>query len=226
MSAAQGSPALAVALETSTRRPSIAARFRGEVHERVLDAGRAHAADLLPALERLLADLGASPRELGAVLCGTGPGSYTGLRVGAATALGLARASGAERCGVPSFEALAYAALGPAREGLVLLDARAGELYLARYRKTPSGLETREAPRVAQRAELAELDTRDLRVLADDAALAAAGWSDAPPRDLVRDAHPSAAVVLALGLERLARGSVVGVEPLYLRPFAVRSQRR
>lgn len=226
MSAAQGSPGLAVALETSTRRPSIAARFRGEVHERGLDSGRAHAADLLPALERLLADLGASPRELGAVLCGTGPGSYTGLRVGAATALGLARASGAALCGVPSFEALAFAALEPGQEGLVLFDARAGELYLARYLRTSSGLEVRDAPRVTTRAELAGVDTRELRVLADDAALAAAGWSDVPPRDRIRDAHPSAAVVLALGVERLARGAVVGVEPLYLRPFAVRSQRR
>jgi tRNA threonylcarbamoyladenosine biosynthesis protein TsaB len=226
VSTAQGSPALAVALETSTRRPSIAVRVRGEVHERVLDAGRAHAADLLPALERLLADLGASPRELGAVLCGTGPGSYTGLRVGAATALGLARASGALLCGVPSFEALASGALRSGQEGLVLLDARAGELYRARYRRTPTGIEVLEAPCVTTRAELALLDTSGLHVLADDAALAAAGWSDAPPREPVRDAHPSAAIVLTLGLERLASGAIAGVEPLYLRPFAMRSQRR
>ena len=59
-----------------------------EVVAEVLGGERPHACDLLPALEQLLARLGAAPADLATILVGTGPGSYTGLRVGVATALG------------------------------------------------------------------------------------------------------------------------------------------
>jgi phosphoglucosamine mutase len=71
---------LAVALETSTRAPSLAVRLGEVTLEAELASARAHASDLLPTLERLLGELGASPRDIAAVVVGTGPGSYTGLR--------------------------------------------------------------------------------------------------------------------------------------------------
>ena len=71
-----------VALETSSRPPSIAVQSGGTTLAFSLEAGRRHASDLLGALESLLSELGQSPASIQAVIVGTGPGSYTGLRVG------------------------------------------------------------------------------------------------------------------------------------------------
>ena len=82
------------------------------------------------------------------VVIGTGPGSYTGVRVGASLALGLARGWGAEVVGVPTLEAIAAGA----EDGLVAvtLDARRGSVYSAAYRvaggqvlETVAGIEKR-----------------------------------------------------------------------------------
>ena len=67
------------------------------------------------AVAGLLDELGVAPDAVARVLVGTGPGSYTGLRVGVATALGLARGTGAHLFGLPSLEARAWGALAPSR---------------------------------------------------------------------------------------------------------------
>lgn len=226
MSGAAADLGLVLALETSTRTPSLALALGDRRLAHTLDGSRAHAADLLPALERLLNQIGASPRQLALVVVGTGPGSYTGLRVGAATALGLARASGARLCGVPSFEAAACEHLAPGEDGLVLQDARAGELYMARYRRTEQHVEVLAAPMVTTARELAAQTRGATVVLADEAALGAAQLVGPERPHCVRSAPPSATALLALGLARAARGEFGTVEPLYLRPFAMRSQRR
>ena len=226
MSGAAADRGLVLALETSTRTPALAVARGPRTLVQTLAAARAHAADLLPALERMLGELGASPRELALIVVGTGPGSYTGLRVGAAIALGLARASGARLCGVPSFEAAAYEQLRPGEEGLVLQDARAGELYVARYRRTEQQLEVLLAPEVTRAGELATATLGTTVVLADDAALAAAALASPARPHCVRSATPTAAALLELGRARAACGAFGSVEPLYLRPFAMRSQRR
>jgi tRNA threonylcarbamoyl adenosine modification protein YeaZ len=101
----------------------------------------AHARDLVPELERLLSAAGVERRDgklaLGAVIAGLGPGSYTGLRVGIATAQALARATGAALFGLPSFEALAFAELTPGQEGTVAMDARAGRFTTRRAGSRP-----------------------------------------------------------------------------------------
>src|SRR5688572_13321424 len=117
-----------VALETSARAASVAVRHAGEVRAARLAPERSHASDLFPRLAELFEALGAAPGAIESVFVGTGPGSYTGLRVGIATALGLARGSGAKLVGVPSGETLAYERLAPGREAAWLLDARSGEL--------------------------------------------------------------------------------------------------
>ena len=136
------------ALETSARPPSVALRVGSEELARELAEARRHASDLLPTLARMLEERGVTPRDLELVCVGVGPGSYTGLRVGIATALGLARGAGAEVVGVPSVEALAFDLLEPGEEGTVLLDARARELYVARYRRDEGGVTELLSPRV------------------------------------------------------------------------------
>lgn len=118
---------------------------------------RNHARRLPGALEGLFAQAGAVPRDLAGITVGLGPGSYTGLRVGVATAQGLARGLGVPLRGEASLTAMAATALNPAqREGLIALDARRGNVYAAVYRYTPETPVRRgeivKAPRDALRA--------------------------------------------------------------------------
>jgi tRNA threonylcarbamoyl adenosine modification protein YeaZ len=97
---------------------------------RTVDA-RAAGELLAPHIEAALADAGIAPRDLGAVVAGTGPGPYTSLRVGLVTAAGIGQALGVPTYGVCSLDALGRAA-GPGRV-LAATDARRKEIYRAGY---------------------------------------------------------------------------------------------
>lgn len=220
---------LLVALESSARAASVAVDHDGRTAAATLHAERAHASDLFPELERLLAEVGASPREITAVLVGLGPGSYTGLRVGIATALGLARGSGAALRGVPSGEALAFGQLKPGAEAVHLLDARSQQLYFAHYRRTADDVEVLRPPCVLQPGELASLLPPRIPIFADASAADAAQLSPADRNRTTFGLPPDARDLLTLGARRLAQfgGQTLDtVEPLYLRPFAAQTRRR
>jgi tRNA threonylcarbamoyladenosine biosynthesis protein TsaB len=220
---------LAVALETSTRRGSVAVAAAGEVSEAELAAPGSHATDLLPALDRLFGERGLEKSAITDVYVGLGPGSYTGLRIGVATALGLARAAGARVSGVASVEALAFGALRPGEEGTFLLDARAGELYFAVYAREAAGVRALVEPCTLPPAELgARLPRRG--VLFVDAALRETLALPAGA-DLRLDSGtvPRARWVLDLGARRREErgpGRAPAGEPLYLRPFVPPAARR
>jgi tRNA threonylcarbamoyladenosine biosynthesis protein TsaB len=224
-----GGDGLFVALETSSRSPQLAVRLGATTLCRSLESDRAHASDLISTLARLVAELGRRPTDLAAIVVGLGPGSYTGLRVGAATGIGLARGAGAALLGVPSLEALALGALQPGEVGQVLLDARSSELYFASYRRTADSLEVVEAPCVLRAAEVPARVDRGLKLLAEDDALRAGGLLDDPPPSLERSTRPRADALLELGLARWRAGTLqpaTTLEPLYLRGFAASSRRR
>ena len=92
-----------------------------------------HAAQLLPLARRALDALGAGFGDVRRIGVGVGPGTFTGLRIGVATARALAQATGAEVAAVSTLEALAAAADGD-RAVLAVLDARRGEAYAAAFR--------------------------------------------------------------------------------------------
>src|SRR5688500_13614646 len=92
------------------------------VAEARLEEGRRRASDLGSAIERLLKGYGWKASELTAIVVGLGPGSYTGLRVGLASAKALAYATGAAFFGVESFAAWAAAVPAPASELSVVAD--------------------------------------------------------------------------------------------------------
>lgn len=217
-----------VAIETSTRAASVAVGHEGRVVHASLSGARAHASDLLPELDRLLRELDLSPAALETVFVGTGPGSYTGLRVGVATALGLARGTGAVLLGVPSGETIAYRELSAGETCTFLLDARQAQLYVARYRRTAEDVEVLHAPSVATADELAPLLV-DPRIFGDETVADAARLGEAERARLVVGVRPTADALLALGRAQLARrgpDAPSDVEPLYLRPFAAKARRR
>jgi tRNA threonylcarbamoyl adenosine modification protein YeaZ len=99
--------------------------------ERVTVNARAHAEQLTPNVLAALADAGLTVNDLTAVVVGCGPGPFTGLRVGMATAAAYGHALGIPVHGVCSLDAIGVHTTG---EALVVTDARRHEVYWARYR--------------------------------------------------------------------------------------------
>jgi len=93
-----------LALDTSTDWAGIALTDGAALAELNWTAGRKQTTQVMPEVERLLATLGLSPEHLGAVAVATGPGSFSGLRVGLAIANGLAIAIGIPVLGVSTVE--------------------------------------------------------------------------------------------------------------------------
>ena len=91
-----------------------------------------HARELLALVRRALDAVGADYADVRRIGVGVGPGTFTGLRIGVATARALAQATGAEVAAVSTLEALAAAAATD-RAVLAVLDARRGEAYAAAF---------------------------------------------------------------------------------------------
>ena len=121
-----------------------------------------HATRLLALVNNLLESANMGWGEIDRIAAGLGPGTFTGLRVGLATARGLAQSLGVELAGVSSLRALAEPALrsGPGRSGvLAVLDARRGEVFAAAYEVTGEGPSEEEliAPRALAPEELGSI---------------------------------------------------------------------
>ncbi|RPF22819.1 tRNA (adenosine(37)-N6)-threonylcarbamoyltransferase complex dimerization subunit type 1 TsaB [Myceligenerans xiligouense] len=118
---------------------SLVSESGGRLAARSSGERRRHAESLAPLITQVLGDAGVDRTEVTAVVAGTGPAPFTGLRVGLVTARTLALALAIPVLGVPSIDALAVQAvsdlgLNPDDEVLVASDARRKEVYWARYR--------------------------------------------------------------------------------------------
>ncbi|MDP7703767.1 MULTISPECIES: tRNA (adenosine(37)-N6)-threonylcarbamoyltransferase complex dimerization subunit type 1 TsaB [unclassified Mycobacterium] len=125
---------IALALDTST--PAVTAGIVrvddvATLARRVTVDARAHAERLTPNVVAALADAGLAMTDLDAVVVGCGPGPFTGLRAGMATAAAYGHALGIPVHGVCSLDAIGVLTSG---ETLVVTDARRREVYWARYR--------------------------------------------------------------------------------------------
>ncbi len=175
---------------------------------RVTVDARAHGELLTPHVTAALAEAGVGFDQVDAIVCGTGPGPFTGLRVGMVTAASLGHALGIPVHGVCTLDAIARdAGIGPL---LVATDARRREVYWAHY--DPAGRRL-AGPRVQAPADLPALDV-----------VAVAGQG-ARRYDLgvpVVD-YPSPAGLVAVVADRLLAGEAPEpFLPLYLRrPDAV-----
>ncbi|GII40553.1 tRNA (adenosine(37)-N6)-threonylcarbamoyltransferase complex dimerization subunit type 1 TsaB [Planotetraspora phitsanulokensis] len=157
-----------------------------------IDARR-HGELLAPAIERVLRDADVTLRDLTAIVAGTGPGPYTGLRVGLMTATALAATAAIPAFGVCTLDALAYATKTPG-PFLVATDARRKEVFWARYGDRETRL---DGPRVDRPHDL----PADLPVVGAGGLL----YADViGPGRVEGPEHPSAAALAALAAGRLA----------------------
>lgn len=178
-----------------------------------------HAELLLPAIDFVLHAAGVVPAALDGIVVGAGPGSFTGVRIAAATARGLAAGLGVPLFAHSSLAAVAAGARGGDRPVCALFDARRGEVYAGCYRFEPGHmqvlLEPAALPVTAVLERVAALDP----LFVGDGALRYAAWlpSAALPPLL---APPRAAALLwlqDLDPEAGRVPEVAGWEPAYLR---------
>jgi tRNA threonylcarbamoyladenosine biosynthesis protein TsaB len=124
-----------LAIETATDRASVAlGTTAADAFEREIVGARRHAAELLPAIDALLQDAGVELESITGLVVSDGPGSFTGLRVGAAVVKALARVRDLPLWTAPS---LLVRATGIARSGqtvVAVANALRGEIYAAAYR--------------------------------------------------------------------------------------------
>ena len=125
-----------LAIDTATEALSAALWLDGEIIERYSVVTREHAAKLPLLVPALIAEAGISFKQLDGLVCGIGPGSFAGVRIGVSYAKGLALGLNLPVIGVTSLAMLAQAALveNPDATALAAIDARMDEVYFGAYR--------------------------------------------------------------------------------------------
>jgi tRNA threonylcarbamoyladenosine biosynthesis protein TsaB len=211
-------PPLVVAFDFASPRAAVAVALGGELRAEG-DEPRwpGGGPEPLVLVERALDEAKATLADVGGWIALAGPGSFTGLRVACATALGLAQATGRPAAGVDTLEALALAA--PPGSGTVLaaVDALRGEWFVARFRRGPGlDLAAEGEGRLVAGTEVA-FDGIDLVVgFGLDRLIAGANGPKSPPARL-EPANTAAAVARAASRGRWPWSPDLLVRPRYLR---------
>lgn len=209
-----------LAVDTASPTISVAVGDGGVVlARRVAASGRA-SPSLLQMIDDVLAEAELPPEGLGSALGVRGPGSFTGLRVGLSTLLGLHRSLGLPATAVPTFVPLAWQDRTRPGTVIAVVDALRGEWFSQRFRAgaVPTPL---EEPVLREPRDLAALEARSVVGFRLGALDAAGLGSD------LREACPLASALIewaaAAEIEWDAR---LLTEPLYLRPPATTPPRR
>src|SRR5215218_4983848 len=207
-------------LETSGRGARIGLARAGELRRRAeLDAARRHAREMIPTVDAMLDAESLRPRDLTGIMVSRGPGSYTGLRVGLATAKALAYATGCQLRAVDTFAAIAEQVPAEARFVNVIADALQGQVYAQHFAWRHDGWRAERPLHISTVGEFA-------------ASLIVGEWLSGPgvtvydgqlpsanPRTPEADREPRIESVFAVGLRLapLTREELFALEPLYLR---------
>lgn len=215
-----------LAVETATSWQSVAILEDDRVLARCdQDAAGSHGTLLLPAIHQLLIQTGLQLTDLDGLACSIGPGSFTGIRVGAATCLGLRAATDLPLVLIPTLEAMAWNAKAASLPVCPVLTSRKGELYWAIFRRMNGGALARVlAEQVGPPRAFAKSLTENTLVFGEGwasmeqeirAALLPSITISVGPEGA---AKPSAVTVALLGMQRLQRGEVAGdgIAPFYV----------
>jgi len=198
---------------------------------------KTHSQTLLPMIDRVLGDAGVTLGDLCAIAISRGPGSFTGLRIGSATAMGLAASVNLPLVEVSTLEALACGVVGADGDTLIcpIIDARRNEVYTGLYKYVDGALTAcREEKAVNMDELLEELKAMNQKVIFTGDALrvcsaqiksSGAGLFATTP---VSSSDLRAGLVADLGLKKFAAGETIKPgdhTPVYLRlPSAERER--
>lgn len=208
-----------LAIETATPACAIGLRTHDGVEVAwVVDDDRHHTEALTSSIARVLAEAGLRARDLDRVVVDRGPGLFTGLRVGLATALGLSEGTGCDLVAVTSLELLAHGSHESGTRGTLVcaVDARRGEVFVQTF-----GLD--DAPRALNDPAVARPRDVVIQWATNGAPVTFTGdgvqrylrdFSAVPNGALDHQLVPSIAAALTLGA---TRDAVAHVDALYLR---------
>lgn len=208
-----------LAIETAT--PSCAVGIRtadGREVARVVDDGRRHTEALTEAMKELLDEVMLTPRDVDRVVVDRGPGLFTGLRVGIATAIAFSEALGCELVGVTSLEMLAGGAIESGVRGTVVacVDGRRGEIFVQTF-VLDTDLSPVDDARVTSAADIASqwrVAGTSVTFTGDGVERYRAVFAQLPSAALFHQVVPSVRAALAMGAKRPPQDVVL---PLYLR---------
>jgi tRNA threonylcarbamoyladenosine biosynthesis protein TsaB len=214
-----------LSFDTSTPRGSVALLEGQELAAELrLLSLETHSARLLGSVEFLLKMVGWKLGDLGLIVAGLGPGSFTGIRIGVATALGLAQTQALPFAGISSLDALAHQLRGVDGRISVVMDAQRRQVFYAEYRSYRGRVAKLGKPVLMFPSDLkAHMRRKHVYVLGDGAIryaeelqLAGSGW----PRLMEVDLFLAASLGrLAIARKRSWRsGEYLCSEPLYIRP--------
>ncbi len=213
-----------LAIETSTPASSVALGTDDSLLAMALQVDRrGHVGFLAPAMDYCFQQVGWTPSELDAVVVDVGPGLFTGIRAGLATAQGVAAAAGAQLLGLSSLDALAVRAATGHRIIWPLIDVRRGEVATAPYRPVPGGVIKEGTPETVTPSGFAgvlDASADDVLVVGDHQSLPEGTLRGLHRAKVGRPRWPSADVLLELAVARMAKGDLPApddVRPLYLR---------
>lgn len=215
-----------LALDTSTLVSSVALVNQTTLlAELTLQIRKTHSEQLMPHIAQLLEFAGIEPGKLTAIAVSIGPGSFTGLRIGLATAKAIAYAQNLPLIGVPTLEALAYSCTLPGVMIAPMMDAQKDNIYYALCRWNSGGLETLETAKVGNIDEtLQKLNAAGAPVLMlGEAAVLYQEKVQGFPNLVQAMPHltvPRASNVGMLAVKMIADGirhDVMDLEPLYIR---------
>ena len=187
--------------------------------------GRRHAETLVPAIEFCCEQARVDLKDVSVVAVDIGPGLFTGLRVGIATAKAMAQALRVPMIGLSSLDLLAFPVRQSSRLIVAAVDARRGELYSALYRQVPGGVQRVGDYRVCSPNDLSSdlLARGEAALLVGDGAIRYASiFADRGDLEVgsLGIAYPSAAALVELAQPRALREEFVQpweLEALYLR---------
>jgi len=212
-----------LAIDTASPDASVALVSGSEIFVETLPSERRASEELLPALRRVLEAAGVAIADCDRIAVCAGPGSFTGVRVGLATAWGLSRAAGIPLEAVSTLEAIAETARGESSRVLAVLDAGRGEVVCREFSFPLEPSASTYGGRAAPVGEAVRVAAEQARGLASSATIAAVpedllgGGSSAPRR------RPAAALALAVAAAPGAEAS--SLEAIYSRPSAAEEKR-
>lgn len=136
-----------LALDTATEACSAALWLDGQVQSRFELAGRTHTQRMLPMIHELMAQAGLGFAQLDGLVCGVGPGSFAGVRIGVGFVKGLALSLDRPVVAISSLQLLAQAAIAQgASQVLAAIDARMDEVYFASFVRDAEGCAREHSP--------------------------------------------------------------------------------
>lgn len=214
----------ALALETSGRLGSIALFCDGAlVEERTYPHGLQHAAAIVPMIDSLCRERSIAPKQLEQIYISIGPGSFTGLRVGVTLAKTLAFSTGAKIVAVPSVDILVENLPADAANAIIVLDAKRGQIFTARYARNADGNWINVEPaHLDTLAKMIERSPKPVHLIGEGIPFHRASIPESSDVIVADESLwlPSAAVVGRLGHSRAQTGDFV--DPFHLLPTYVR----